>query len=130
MAPGFIHVGKTDDFPAGRGRAVDAAGVTVAVFKLEGGDWFALKDACPHMGASLADGKIVKQRRVTCHWHGWTFDLGSGECDMRSWACAAAYEVRVVDGEVYVKPPPEKKPEPVEEEEWIAWDPDRFFKKK
>jgi len=129
--PDAVHVGRIDDFPLGRGRRVHLPRETVAVFRLADG-WFALQDSCPHMGASLADGRI-EDGAVVCHWHGWRFDLVSGQGDMRRWACARIYGVRLEDGEVFLDPPPEaagSQAQKEEEEEWIRWDPDRFFRKK
>lgn len=127
---GFVKVGVVEDFPEGRGRAVSMPREKVAVFRV-GRRWFALQDRCPHMGASLADGKLNGER-IVCHWHGWTFELASGQGDARQWACARVYEVRVDNGEVFLKPPPTKAPAESgrEGEAWIKWDPDRYFKKK
>ena len=107
---------------------MQAGETEVAVFHL-GQRWCVIQDACPHMGASLADGMLVGNS-VVCHWHHWKFDLDSGQCDMRQWACADVYEVRVVDDEVWVRAPEKPDPKPAEPEQWIAGDPDRFFKKK
>ena len=87
---GFFDAGPLDSFPRGRGRVVLIENVRVAVFRLETG-WFALKDSCPHMGSSLADGRI-RGDRVNCRWHAWSFDLATGESDSKRKACARVYE--------------------------------------
>ncbi len=123
----YVKVGKVGDFREGRGVAVPVGGRKVAIFKV-GGQWRAIQDRCPHMGASLADGR-VQDGRVTCHWHGWRFDLESGQGDQRSkqWLCAQVYEVKIEGDEVYVlRPddPPSRGPQG--DEEWTPWD-DRFL---
>jgi len=126
---GFVRVGRLQDFPERRGRAVRVAGRAVAVFRV-GGRLFALADACPHMGASLADGR-VDGACVECHWHHWRFDLASGQAEERSWARAASYEVRLVEDEVWLKPPPAPRapaPPATDDEDWIFWDASRYFK--
>ena len=124
----WVHVGLVDDFREGRGRAVVVDGVKVGVFKRHG-RLYALKDACPHMGASLTDGKLVGNE-VTCFWHGWTFDLATGRTRQSSWACAGVYGVDVRDDGVWLLPPkPEEMPAP-EEDDWVPFDPDRHLKKK
>ena len=127
---GFVRVGRLEEFPERRGRAVRVAGEAVAVFRV-GSSVYALRDACPHMGASLADGRI-DGGCVECHWHHWRFDLETGQADERSWARAARYEVRVQSGEVWLKPPAPKQetvaPAPVDDEDWIFWDASRYFK--
>jgi nitrite reductase (NADH) small subunit len=125
----FTKVGTVGDFPDETGRRVRVGDRQVAVFRI-GDCWFAVQDACPHMGASLADGRI-EPRRVVCRWHGHAFDLTTGRSDRRSAACAKVYPVRVEGDDVLVgDPPPAKAAPPADpEEEWIPWDPDRFFKK-
>ncbi|HXV76303.1 MAG TPA: Rieske 2Fe-2S domain-containing protein [Candidatus Polarisedimenticolaceae bacterium] len=129
---GFELAGRVSDFREGRGRVVKIAGTDVAVFKV-GGRFFALRDACPHMGASLADGKLVGGC-VECHWHHWRFDLRTGQGDQRSWAVAAVYQVRVERGELWLKPPERVAPpaadEPPEGDGWVRWDPERFLRKR
>lgn len=127
----FVKVGRVDEFRDRRGRAVALGDTKVAVFRIDD-RWYAIQDACPHMGASLGDGKI-EGGSVVCHWHHWKYDLESGRNDVREGFCARTYRVRIEDGEVLVEcpPPPEPEPDPVEdEEEWLRWDADRFFRKK
>ncbi|MCP3981656.1 MAG: Rieske (2Fe-2S) protein [bacterium] len=131
MSGEFTKVGKVDEFPQRRGRAVKVGGRTIAVFRTPEG-WRATVDACPHMGASLADGK-VEGGRVECHWHHWNFDLGSGECDTKSWCRIPVYPVRIEGDDVLVELPPdeEKGVEPKrddDDDEWVRWD-DSFLKK-
>ncbi len=124
----FVKVGKVDDFREGRGSVVRLDGKKVAVFKI-GGHLQAIQDACPHMGASLADGRL-EHGRVVCHWHGWSFDLESGQGSLtsKSWLCARIYEVKVEGRDVYLRRPDEPAaPRPEDEEEWTAWDP-KFLK--
>lgn len=48
----------------------------VAVFRVDG-SLRATEGKCPHMGASLAGGKL-QGNCVTCPWHGWVFDTTDG----------------------------------------------------
>jgi nitrite reductase (NADH) small subunit/3-phenylpropionate/trans-cinnamate dioxygenase ferredoxin subunit len=97
----FVRVGKVEQFRAGRGRQVTVAGQQVAVFRTPAG-LVAVSDACPHMGASLADGRFV-EGRIECGWHGWRYDVETGQSDRREWACVAVYEVKIEAGEVYLR---------------------------
>lgn len=131
---GFTDVGKLRTFPSGRGWAYDLDGVKVAVFKTDDG-YAAITDTCPHMGTSLADGDVC-DGEVECPWHEWKYDLRTGKSDQREWAFVDVFEVRVENGRVYLKAPPPKpeakEPEPAkrEDDDWIEWDEDKFFKKK
>ena len=122
----FKHVGSLDEFPTGRGRAVKVDGILVAIFRT-GDEVFALRDGCPHMGASLADGKI-HDGRVTCFWHGWTFDLKNGQCSQQRQNCAKVYAVELRGTEIYVRAPPPPVKGPDEDEEWVVFDPDKHVK--
>ncbi len=85
----------------------------------------AIQDSCPHMGASLADGRL-ENGRVVCHWHDWSFDLVSGQGSMKSkqWLCARIYEVKVEGRDVYLRRPDEPTAaRPEDDEEWTPWDP-------
>lgn len=123
---GFFDAGHVDSFHRGRGRVVLIEDVRVAVFRLDRG-WFALKDACPHMGSSLADGRI-RDDRVTCRWHAWSFDLATGESDSKRKACARVYELRTEGNHVWLKPPPPVGQPPQEDNEWMGADPETWFR--
>jgi phenylpropionate dioxygenase-like ring-hydroxylating dioxygenase large terminal subunit len=40
---------------------------------------YALEDRCPHRGIPLHNGKFEFEGCLTCIYHGWTFDLGTGQ---------------------------------------------------
>jgi nitrite reductase/ring-hydroxylating ferredoxin subunit len=123
-----IRIGSIEEFPEGRGRAVDYQDTRVAVFR-RGDGWFALQDSCPHMGASLAEGSL-EGWTVVCHWHDKRFDLKTGESDMRSGACARVYTVEVVGRDVFLERSRSDSVVDDDEEEWIPFDPEHHFKKK
>ena len=89
----FVKVGTVDRFRDGRGRTVTVDGVLVAVFR-QGKRFLALADRCPHMGASLGQGR-VSGGKVICSWHGWDFDLESGLCSKKAGVAVSCYEVRI-----------------------------------
>ena len=128
---GWIRVGEASSWVRGRGRRVDVAGQPVAVF-WDGAVWTALDDTCPHMGASLADGRLV-DHEVQCSWHEWRYDLTTGRCPVRPWAVVRVHPIRVEDGAVWVKQPDPPSPPaapPEDEPDWLDWPADRYFKKR
>lgn len=47
--------------------------------------FFAVADACPHLGYSLSRGTTNYLNEVICPWHSYRYNLGSGkECEYRS----------------------------------------------
>lgn len=59
-------------------RAVTLCGEQIVLAR-SGGKVFALKDRCPHRGVPLSAGHCAFPDTVTCRYHGWTFDLATGE---------------------------------------------------
>ena len=72
----FQTVAQVGDIPEGEARAFCVNGKMVAVF-LNNGEYSAITDLCPHMGASLAAG-YVEDGGVTCPWHAWRFCIKTG----------------------------------------------------
>ncbi len=72
----WIRVGRAEEFSDGKGRTLRIRSRRVAIFRHDD-QLYALDAACPHTGADLGLGR-VKNGRVTCPEHGWTFDLGTG----------------------------------------------------
>ena len=132
MTADWIRVGDVALWVKGRGRKVEIDGQPIAVF-WDGASWTALDDTCPHMGASLADGRLFGGE-LQCSWHEWRYDRTTGQCPLRPWARVNVHEVRVEGGGVWIKrsepPAPPKAGEPEDDPEWLDWDPERYFKKK
>ncbi|WP_347158143.1 Rieske (2Fe-2S) protein [Pontibacter chitinilyticus] len=64
--------------------------------------FFALKDACPHLGHSLSKGTTNYLNEVICPWHSYRYNLASGrECDYRS-RSAVTYPVEVRADGLYI----------------------------
>jgi nitrite reductase/ring-hydroxylating ferredoxin subunit len=76
--PLWVPVCRVDEVVEGQGRALDAAGARLAVFRL-GGDLVALSGRCPHSGGSLGHGWI-EEGEVVCPLHHWRFRLSDGRC--------------------------------------------------
>ncbi len=49
------------------------------VFTRVKGKVYALEDRCPHRGIPLHNGKFEFEGCISCIYHGWTFDLGTGQ---------------------------------------------------
>ncbi|MGE3315811.1 MAG: Rieske (2Fe-2S) protein, partial [Planctomycetaceae bacterium] len=72
----YQTVAKVGEIPEGQGRAFAVDGTMVAVF-LVNGEYSAINDICPHMGASLAAG-YIDGNCVMCPWHAWRFSIKDG----------------------------------------------------
>jgi nitrite reductase (NADH) small subunit/3-phenylpropionate/trans-cinnamate dioxygenase ferredoxin subunit len=73
----------------------------VAVFHHDG-EYRAINDFCPHMGASLAEGHF-EDGEVMCPWHAWRFCVTDGKWADNPSIKTETYEVRVVGDEIQIK---------------------------
>ena len=101
----FISVAKLGDIPDCEGRAVPVNGRMVALFNTAGQYW-AINDTCPHMGASLATG-YLEDDAVTCPWHAWRFSIRDG-----TWLdnpdpklATDSYQVRIEGNDIQIQIP-------------------------
>ncbi len=54
-----------------------------------------------HRGGPLGEG-FLDGTQVTCPWHGWRYDVTSGECVEPGTLRVAAYKVEVRGDDIYV----------------------------
>ena len=100
----FTTVAKVGAIPEGEGAAFPVNGRMVAVFN-DQGQYQAIDDFCPHMGASLAGGHL-EDGIVVCPWHAWRFKVCDGTwCDNPK-IKIDAFEVRISRDEIQVRVPP------------------------
>jgi nitrite reductase/ring-hydroxylating ferredoxin subunit len=77
QAAEFITVAHVHEIPPGTGRTVEVNGVWIALFNVDG-TFYAIDNACPHAGGPLGEGKL-RGTVVECPWHGWKFNVATGE---------------------------------------------------
>jgi len=93
-----------DDLPAGQLKLVEAGGTRVVLARVRD-EVFACRDERPHQGGPLREGRL-SGARLACPWHGWMYDVRSGECVMPArGARVASYPVTVEGGEIWVDVP-------------------------
>jgi len=105
MSP--LHpIANTSEIAPGQGKAFAVGKRQIAIFHLDG-EYFAINDYCPHMGASLSQG-YVEDYEVSCAWHAWRFDVRDGTwCDNRR-IKTDSYPVTVEGDQIYVEFPDEE----------------------
>lgn len=101
----FISVLPLADLPPGSGRTVDINGIWIALYNVDG-TLYAIDNACPHAGGPLGEGKCV-DGIVECPWHGWKFDVRTGQRVKNPNFTVACCDVRVQDGQIQIKLPAE-----------------------
>jgi nitrite reductase/ring-hydroxylating ferredoxin subunit len=97
-----VRVARLDDLPAGQLKLVEVDGVRIVLARVRD-DVYACDDSCAHQGGPLSDGKLSGVR-LACPWHGWMYDVRTGECVMPARGNRVArYPVRVDAGEIWVE---------------------------
>jgi len=97
----WARAGNASDFAEGKGRTLRLQGRRIAIFRYAD-QFYALDAVCPHTGADLGLGR-VKNRRVTCPDHGWTFDLSTGCMPGADEIAVRSFPVKIEGEQVFVE---------------------------
>ncbi|MBI1893684.1 MAG: Rieske (2Fe-2S) protein, partial [Candidatus Rokubacteria bacterium] len=92
-----------DEIEPGTGKLIQVNGLEIAVFNV-GGQFYASGAVCPHEGGPLEDGTLDGEV-VICPWHGFDFDLKTGECLVDSDLRVPTYPVKVEGDTILVETP-------------------------
>ena len=86
-------VATVDEIPPGERKIVEIGGRVVGIFNING-EFYALRNNCPHTGGPLCEGHLTgflkstvpgeyeyvrKGEILRCPWHGWEFDVKTGQ---------------------------------------------------
>lgn len=97
---GYVRVARTSDIPSGKICEVQAAGKPVAVANVAG-KFFAISGMCAHEAGPLGEGDLDGQI-VTCPWHGWQFDVTTGQVIPHGGIGVERYPIEVRGDEIFV----------------------------
>jgi nitrite reductase/ring-hydroxylating ferredoxin subunit len=98
-----VKVAQVGDLAPGKGKIVQADGEEIALFNVEG-RFYAIHNTCLHRGGPLGEGEL-DETTVTCPWHGWQYDVTTGD-KVRSPAVKVAnFNVEVEGADVLVELP-------------------------
>jgi nitrite reductase/ring-hydroxylating ferredoxin subunit len=98
------RVASLDEVPAGRPTLVQLDGTRIVLARV-GDAVYACGDVCSHRGGPLSEGKL-NGTRLVCPWHGWMYDVRTGQCLFPGRGEAVpSYPVRTDAGEIFVELP-------------------------
>ncbi|NKE37212.1 Rieske 2Fe-2S domain-containing protein [Natronococcus sp. JC468] len=117
----LIEVKSDAEFEDGDRELIEVNGVEVGVLRVDG-EYYAVRNRCLHDCGPVAEGAVGKKlvgefvepgKRVekgydddepiiSCPWHGWSYDLESGEQLADDDIVLPTYDAVVDDGVVYV----------------------------
>lgn len=115
------RVGSVDDIAEASGALVDIGGVEVGVFRYQG-RFVAYANRCVHQGGPVCTGEllgatkvdltddkeVIRERldesemRLVCPWHGWEYDLATGQVAHNRRLRLRQFDVTVEEGMVYI----------------------------
>ena len=76
----LVNVARLDDLRAGQPKLVEVGGARLVLVCVKD-EVYACDDVCAHQGGPLSQGKLSGVR-LACPWHGWMYDVRTGECVM------------------------------------------------
>ncbi|MEZ4520052.1 MAG: Rieske (2Fe-2S) protein [Thermomicrobiales bacterium] len=91
--PRRIAVKPVSEFPNNSREIIQVGRQSIGVINVDG-EFFALRNHCPHQGAPLCLGMISgttiagkpyeynygrENEIITCPWHGWEFEISTGQ---------------------------------------------------
>ena len=110
---------RVAELPPGERKIIAVDNRSIGVFNV-GGQFYALRNVCPHQFAPLCEGRITGTRVpsevgeykwgmdgqiIRCPWHGWEFDITTGRSIFNPHRVRVkSYEVVVESGENVAEP--------------------------
>ena len=99
--PRWIRIATVDECPPGAGLERVAGDRVVALFNVAG-EYFAIDGVCPHQGGPLGRGQL-QGCILTCPWHGWQFDVRTGQHGLNPRLVQPSFPVRVEENAIWVE---------------------------
>jgi nitrite reductase/ring-hydroxylating ferredoxin subunit len=105
-------VSPLQEFPPGERRIVRVGGREIGVFRVED-RFYAVRNRCPHQGGPLCVGRVFPRilsdtpgdfrlhdgaPLVVCPWHGWQYDMATGQSYAPGDPHVRSYNVSVEPG--------------------------------
>jgi nitrite reductase/ring-hydroxylating ferredoxin subunit len=96
----YETVARVEEVEPGTVRTVRAGERELALARI-GDEFYATQPQCLHLQGPLGEGRL-EDHVLTCPWHGWQYDVRTGENEFDRAIRLETYEVRVEDGEVKI----------------------------
>ncbi len=96
----WTRIASIHDCPPGTSSEHVAGDRIIALYNVDG-TFHALDGVCPHQGGPLGKGALTGCI-LTCPWHGWQFDVSTGQHRLNAKYFHPRFEVRVEGDEVLV----------------------------
>jgi nitrite reductase (NADH) small subunit len=102
MTGDWLDIGPIGQISPGNARTLPVrGGMELAIFHTLDGQFYALRNQCPHKAGPLSQG-IVHGTVVTCPLHNWNISLKTGEALGDDVGCVPTIPLRVDAGRIYL----------------------------
>jgi len=98
--PHFQSVARVDEIEPGSLACVRVGEQELTLARV-GDEFFVTQRACIHLQGPLCEGRL-EGHVLSCPWHGWQYDVRTGENEFDRAIVLETHDVRVEDGEVQV----------------------------
>jgi len=96
----FIRVASLSELTKGTAKTVQAGDKEIAIFNVDG-TIYALDNTCLHVGGPLGEGELAGIT-VTCPWHGWQYNVTTGQNLQNPDLKVATYPVQVEGNDISI----------------------------
>ena len=93
-------VARADELEPGSVTTVHVGDTALALARV-GDEFYATQGHCLHLQGPLGEGEI-DGHVLTCPWHGWQYDVRTGENEFDRAICLETFDVVVENGDVKV----------------------------
>jgi len=98
----FIKIATVAELPPeGEAKEFVCEGRTVCVANANG-KYSAMDNVCPHRGGPLSQG-VVDGDKLICPWHGWSFNVRTGESVQRPSTAIPTYGLKIDGDDVLIE---------------------------
>jgi nitrite reductase/ring-hydroxylating ferredoxin subunit/DMSO/TMAO reductase YedYZ heme-binding membrane subunit len=101
---GFVRICSVNEIEEKRAKVVCLQDERIAIFKYDQ-KISAISNVCKHQNGPLGEGRII-DGCITCPWHGYQYLPHNGSSPPPFKEKVATYQVKVIDGDVWVNPKP------------------------
>jgi len=98
-----VSIGPSDQIPDGERKIIQVGDLSIGVFHHQG-QWYALRNSCLHRGGPVCTGTL-EGSMITCPWHGYRYEITTGQFLDDPSAKLATYHVEIHEGEVHLYVP-------------------------
>ena len=97
----WVRVASVGEVAPGSTKAVNANGRDLALYNVSG-TFYCTDGTCLHRGGPLGEG-IMDNDNVTCPWHGYVYNVKTGQCETNPAMKLKTYTVQVQGSDVMVE---------------------------